>query len=306
MPRILMERSGEMEVFARVVQDGGFSAAARNLDITPSAVSKLIARLEARLGTRLLVRTTRAVTLTQEGEAYHHAALRILQELNEADQEAAGGAVRGRLRVNTTIPFGTMFVAPAIPEFIARNPDLIVDLSFTDGIVDLVAEKTDVAIRMGNLPDSGLIARKLGQSRRVVCASPDYLARRGSPQTPADLAYHDCLTFNFRRARPSWPFRDRDRDIAQLVQGSIVVNNGETMKQMVLAGAAIARVGLFHVADDIAAGRLIPLLEDFNPGDLELVHAVYVGGGPLPHRVRAFIEHMVVTLGDSPLLKGTS
>jgi len=306
MPRILMERSGEMEVFARVVQDGGFSAAARNLDITPSAVSKLIARLEARLGTRLLVRTTRALTLTEEGEAYHHAALRILQDLNEADQEAAGGAVRGRLRVNTTIPFGTMFVAPAIPEFIARNPDLIVDLSFTDGIVDLVAEKTDVAIRMGNLPDSGLIARKLGQSRRVVCASPDYLARRGSPETPADLGQHDCLTFNFRRARPSWPFRADGRDVAQPVQGSIVVNNGETMKQMALAGAGIARVGLFHVADDIAAGRLIPLLEDFNPGDLELVHAVYVGGGPLPHRVRAFIEHMVVTLGDSPQLKGTS
>ncbi len=306
MPRILMERSGEMEVFARVVQDGGFSAAARNLDITPSAVSKLIARLETRLGTRLLVRTTRALTLTQEGEAYHHATLRILQELNEADQEAAGGAVRGRLRINTTIPFGTMFVAPAMPEFVARNPDLIVDLSFTDGIVDLVAENTDVAIRMGNLPDSGLIARKLGQSRRVVCASLDYLTRRGSPETPADLGQHDCLTFNFRRARPSWPFRADGRDVAQPVQGSIVVNNGETMKQMVLASAGVARVGLFHVADDIAAGRLIPLLEDFNPGDLELVHAVYVGGGPLPHRVRAFIEHMVVTLGDSPLLKGTS
>jgi DNA-binding transcriptional LysR family regulator len=305
MPRILMERSGEMEVFARVVQDGGFSAAARNLDITPSAVSKLIARLETRLGTRLLVRTTRALTLTEEGEAYHHAALRILQELNDADQEAADGAVRGRLRINTTIPFGTMFVAPAIPDFIARNPDLIVDLSFTDGIVDLVAEKTDVAIRMGNLPDSGLIARKLGQSRRVVCASPDYLARRGSPETPADLEHHNCLTFNFRRARPSWPFRSKGQEIAQPVKGSIVVNNGETMKQMALAGAGIARVGLFHVADEIATGRLIPLLEEHNPGDLELVHAVYVGGGPLPHRVRAFIEHMVVTLGDSPLLKGT-
>ena len=173
MPPIVMERSGEMEVFARVVQSGGFSAAARNLDITPSAVSKLIARLEARLGTRLLVRTTRALTLTEEGEAYHHAALKFLQELNDADQAAAGGAVRGRLRINTTIPFGTMFVAPVIPDFIARNPDLIVDLSFTDGIVDLVAEKTDVAIRMGDLPDSGLIARKLGQSRRVVCASAD-------------------------------------------------------------------------------------------------------------------------------------
>jgi DNA-binding transcriptional LysR family regulator len=198
-----------------------------------------------------------------------------------------------------------MFVAPAMPDFIARNPDLIVDLSFTDGIVDLVAEKTDVAIRMGNLPDSGLIARKLGQSRRVVCASPDYLARRGSPETPAALEHHDCLTFNFRRARPSWPFRDGDREIAQRVKGSIVVNNGETMKQMALAGAGVARVGLFHVADEIATGRLVPLLEDFNPGDLEQVHAVYVGGGPLPHRVRAFIEHMVATLGNSPLLKGT-
>jgi DNA-binding transcriptional LysR family regulator len=306
MPRILMERSGEMEVFARVVQDGGFSAAARNLDITPSAVSKLIARLETRLGTRLLVRTTRALTLTEEGEAYHHAALRILQELNDAEQEAAGGAVRGRLRINTTIPFGTMFVAPAIPDFIARNPAIIVDLSFTDGIVDLVAEKTDVAIRMGNLPDSGLIARKLGQSRRVICASPDYLARRGSPQTPADLGQHDCLTFNFRRARPSWPFRCSGQDVVQPVKGSVVVNNGETMKQMALAGAGIARVGLFHVADEIAMGRLVPLLEEYNPGDLELVHAVYVGGGPLPHRVRAFIEYMVLTLGGSPLLRGTS
>ncbi|WP_074063926.1 LysR substrate-binding domain-containing protein [Rhizobium etli] len=306
MPRILMERSGEMEVFARVVQDGGFSAAARNLDITPSAVSKLIARLEARLGTRLLVRTTRALTLTEEGEAYHHAALRILQELNDADQEAAGGAVRGRLRINTTIPFGAMFVAPAMPDFIARNPDLIVDLSFTDGIVDLVAEKTDVAIRMGNLPDSGLIARKLGQSRRVVCASPEYLARRGSPQTPADLEQHDCLTFNFRRARPSWPFRCGGQDIAQPVKGSIVVNNGETMKQMALAGAGIARVGLFHVAEEISTGRLVPLLQEHNPGDLELVHAVYVGGGPLPHRVRAYIEYMVVTLSESPLLQGNA
>jgi DNA-binding transcriptional LysR family regulator len=242
------------------------------------------------------------LTLTEEGAAYHHAALRILQELNDADQEAAGGAVRGRLRVSATIPFGTMFVAPAMPVFIARNPHLIVDLSFTDGIVDLVAEKTDVAIRMGNLPDSGLIARKLGQSRRIVCAAPAYLERRGKPQKPVDLERHDCLTFNFRRARQSWPFRHEDRDLEQPVMGSLVVNNGETMKQMALAGAGIARLGLFHVAEDIAAGRLVPLLEDWNPGDLELVHAIYVGGGPVPHRVRAFIEHMIETLAGSSLL----
>ncbi|MDX8512794.1 LysR family transcriptional regulator [Mesorhizobium captivum] len=306
MPRILMERSGEMEVFARVVQEGGFSAAARSLDLTPSAVSKLIARLEARLGARLLVRTTRALTLTEEGEAYHHAARRILQDLNDADQAAAGGAVRGRLRVSATIPFGTMFVAPAMPAFIARNPHLIVDLSFTDGIVDLVAEKTDIAIRMGNLPDSGLIARKLGQSRRVVCAAPSYLERKGRPATSADLERHDCLTFNFRRARPSWPFRQDGRDIEQPVMGSLVVNNGETMKQMALAGAGIARLGLFHVAADIASGALVPLLEECNPGDLEMIHAIHVGGGPLPPRVRAFIEHMIETLSGSPLLKAAS
>ncbi|MDE1992480.1 MAG: LysR family transcriptional regulator [Rhizobiaceae bacterium] len=300
MPRILMERSGEMEVFARVVQEGGFSAAARSLDLTPSAVSKLIARLEARLGTRLLVRTTRALTLTEEGEAYHHAAMRILQELNDADQAAAGGAVRGRLRVNASIPFGSMVVAPAIAVFLERNPKLIVDLSLTDDIVDLLGQRTDIAIRMGTLPDSGLIARKLGESRRVVCAAPAYLARRGTPATPEDLQHHDCLTFNFRRAWPTWPFRRDGHDMQQQVTGSLIVNNGETMRQMALAGVGIARVGLFHVAEDIAAGRLVILLEDYNPGDLEMISAVYVGGGPVPLRVRAFIEHMVETLRQSP------
>lgn len=306
MSRILMERSGEMEVFVRVVEEGGFSAAARSLDLTPSAVSKLIARLEVRLGTRLLVRTTRALTLTEEGQAYHQAARRILQALNDADQEAAGGAVRGRLRVSASIPFGTMFVAPAIPAFLERNPHLIVDLSLTDGVVDLVAEKTDVAIRMGNLPDSALIARKLGQSRRIVCAAPGYLARRGRPATPADLDHHDCLTFNFRRARPSWPFRQAGRDIEQPVSGSLIVNNGETLKQMVLAGAGIARLGLFHVAEEVAAGALVPVLEDSNPGDLEMMHAVHVGGGPLPPRVRAFIDYIAEALGESPLLRAST
>ncbi|HEY4250157.1 MAG TPA: LysR family transcriptional regulator [Roseomonas sp.] len=306
MPRILMERSGEMEVFARVVREGGFSAAARSLDLTPSAISKLIARLEARLGARLLVRTTRALTLTEEGEAYHHAALRILQELDEADQAAAGGAVRGRLRVSASIPIGAMVVAPAIPPFLARNPQLIVDLSLTDDVIDLLAQRTDVAIRVGTLPDSGLIARKLGESRRVVCAAPDYLRRRGRPEAPDALARHDCLTFNFRRGRPSWPFRWQGRDIEQPVIGTLVVNNGETLRQMALAGAGIARTGLYHVAADIAAGRLVPLLEDANPGDLEVISAVHVGGGPVPHRVRAFIDHMVETLRRSPLPGGVA
>jgi DNA-binding transcriptional LysR family regulator len=301
MSRILMERSGEMEVFVRVVREGGFSAAARSLDLTPSAVSKLIARLEDRLGTRLLARTTRAFRLTEEGEAYHHAALRVLQELNDADQAATSGALRGRLRVNASLPFGTMFVAPSIPVFLARHPGLIVDLSFTDDIVNLLEQKADVAIRMGTLPDSAMMARKLGQSRRVICAAPSYLERHGAPQIPGDLQNHNCLTFNFRRSRVGWPFRIKGRDLEQPIMGNLQVNNGETMRQVALAGVGIARPGLFHVADAIKAGALLPLLERYNPGDLEMIHAVYLGGGHVPGRVRAFIDHMVETLAKSPL-----
>ncbi len=301
MPRILMERSGEMEVFARVVQEGGFSAAARSLDLTPSAVSKLIARLEDRLGARLLVRTTRALTLTEEGDAYYRAATRVLQDLNAADQAASAGAVRGRLRINASLPFGTARVAPAIPAFLARHPDVTVDLSFTDDIVDLVAQKADIAIRVGALPDSALMARRLGHSRRIVCAAPAYLAAHGTPQLPAELDRHNCLGFTFRRTGTPWPFVVAGEEIALPVSGNCLVNNGTTLRQMALAGLGIARTGHWHVADDIAAGRLVPILEDHNPGDLELIHAVYVGGGHLPHRVRAFIDHMVADLADNPL-----
>lgn len=299
MPRIPMERSGEMEVFARVVEKGGFSVAARSLDLTPSAVSKLIGRLEDRLGVRLLARTTRALTLTSEGAAFHQAALRALQALNEADQIIATGAARGHIRINASLPFGTMFVAPAMPDFLRQYPNLAVDLSFTDDVVNLLEEKADVAIRMGNLPDSTLKARKLAQSRRVVCAAPSYLKRRGAPQVPGDLQNHNCLTFNFRRSRVGWPFRHKRRDIDQPVSGNLRVNNGETMRQLVLEGVGVARLGLWHVVNAIKNGSLVPLLEAFNPSDLELVHAVYLGGGNVPGRVRAFIDHMIEALSES-------
>jgi DNA-binding transcriptional LysR family regulator len=301
MARILMERSGELEVFLRVVQEGGFSAAARIVGLTPSAVSKLITRLETRLGARLFMRTTRALSLTEEGEAYYRAGQRILQELNDAEQATAAGAVRGRLHVNSSIPFGTLFVAPAIPAFLARHPDVIVDLSLTDDVVDLLAQKTDVAIRTGDLPDSALLAHKLGQGRRVICASPAYLEHKGTPTTPDELRHHNCVTFNFRRPRAGWPFREAGHFTQQPVAGSVQVNNGETLKQMLLAGVGIGRVGLWHVAADIRAGRLVPLLEKYNPGDLEMIHAIHVGGGQVPQRVRAFIAHMVATMKASPL-----
>jgi DNA-binding transcriptional LysR family regulator len=237
--------------------------------------------------------------LTEEGVAYHRAAGRALQELEDAEQGVASGQAQGLIRINASLPFGSYILAPSIARFLQRQPGLIVDLSFTDDVVSLLSEKADVAIRMGTLPDSALKARKLRQSRRVICASPAYLKRHGVPQTPADLQHHNCLTFNFQRSRIGWPFRKKGRDFEQHVAGNVLVNNGETMKQIVLDGVGIARLGRWHVADAIKSGALVPLLERFNPGDLEMIHAVYIGGGMVPPRIRAFLDYMVETLATS-------
>lgn len=292
-----MERSGELEVFVRVVQEGGFSAAARSLGLTPSAVSKLISRLEQRLGTRLFVRSTRSLNLTDEGEAYYRAGVQIINELNDAEQAASTGSVKGYLRVNASLPFGEMF-GELIPEFLKRYPDVVIDLSLTDELIDLRSQKTDVAIRFGPMLDSSMFARVLGQSRRVVCASPDYLKQNGKPKKPEDLRQHNCLKFNFRRSITSWKFLVKQQVKEYPVSGNLLINNGQTMKQMLLAGAGIGRVGYWHVADDIQAGKLVSLLEKYNPGDLEIIHAVYVGGSHVPHRVRAFIDFLVEALKD--------
>jgi DNA-binding transcriptional LysR family regulator len=288
-----IDRSGEMEVFATVIARGSFSAAARALDLTPSAVSRVITRLEARLGVRLVIRTTRTLALTPEGEAFHRAALRILRDLDESERAVAEQAApRGRLRVNTTLPHGRFFIVPLLGEFLGRYPGISIDISLTDATIDLIEERADVAIRAGPLPDSGLMARRLGDSGRSIIASPAYLARRGTPRIPEDLAQHNCIGFNFRRAEPLWPFRRDGRDYALAVAGNIEANNGETVAQLVREGVGIARVGSFHVAADIAAGRLVSLLDAFNPGDREPIHAVFIGGTTMPARVRVFIDYL--------------
>ncbi|MFJ5368322.1 LysR family transcriptional regulator, partial [Bosea sp. CER48] len=207
MPRTEINRSGEMEVFARVVELGGFSPAARALRMTPSAVSKLVARLEARLGVRLIVRSTRKFMLTEEGTTFHERTLRVLADLDEAERAVAACQVpRGRLRVNTNVPFGRHFLLPLVPRFATFHPGVQLDLTLSDAVVDLVDERADVAIRVGPLRSSLLVARKLGESRVAVVASPAYLAARGSPADPGDLAKHDLVTFNFARHSDAWPF----------------------------------------------------------------------------------------------------
>lgn len=291
------DRAREMEVFSSVAQSGSFSAAGRALGLTPSAVSRTIDRIEARLGVRLMLRTTRVLTLTAEGQTYLGAARRILADLDDAEQSIADqGAPRGRVRVSAALAHGRMSVVPLLGAFVRLYPHILVDISLTDAVVDVAAGQADVAIRFGKLPDSPLTARRLGETGRTVVASPDYLARRGTPRVPEDLHDHDCLNFNFRRAEPVWPFRRDGRDYALTVSGPVEANNGETLTQLALAGVGVTRVGNFSVADAIDDGRLVPLLEDFNPGDREPIHAVFVGGANMPARVRVFVDFLAERL----------
>jgi DNA-binding transcriptional LysR family regulator len=296
MTRQDVNRSGEMEVFTRVVDLGGFSAAARAFRMTPSAVSKLVARLEIRLGVRLINRSTRKLQLTPEGTAYYDRAVRILDDINTAEREAAVGAVpRGRLRVNTSVPFGLQKLLPLLPGFLAQYPGVSVDVALTDTVVDLMEERADVAIRVGPLRESRLLARKLGESRMAVVAAPSYLRQHGTPRTPADLAKHNLLGFCFSKQVDSWPFRSKSGGSISIDPvGNALVSDGEAMQRLAVAGAGLARLARFHIDHDIDAGRLVPVLEDFNPGELEQIHAVFVGhGGQLPARVRAFLDYLV-------------
>ncbi len=290
-----VNRSGEMEVFTRVVEQGGFSAAARALSMTPSAVSKLVARLEARLGLRLFNRSTRQLQLTAEGRVFYERSVRVLADLADAERGAAANdAPRGRLSVNANVPFGEAALLPLVPAFLARYPEVTLDIVLTDEVIDLIEHRTDVAVRAGPLRNSSLVARKLGATRKSILASPAYLARHGTPRTPADLARHNCLGFNRTRTLNTWPLLEGGQPLSVSAVGNAQVSDGASLQRLAVAGVGLARLALFHARDDIAAGRLVPVLEDFNPGDLEEIHAVFLGhGGWLPARVRVFLDFLV-------------
>lgn len=288
------DRARSLEIFAATIELGSFSAAGRRLGLTPSAVSRTIDRIEARLGVRLLLRSTRVLTLTAEGQAYLQAARRILADLNDAEQQIADqGAPRGRLRVSAALAHGRLCIVPLLAGFVKRYPQILVDIALTDTVVDIAAGQADVAIQFGPLADSSLTARKIGENRRVIVASPAYLAHHGTPATPEDLLVHNCLNFNFRRAEPVWPFVRDGTAFSLTTSGAIEANNGETLGQLAALGVGIARVGRFSVTDELADGRLVAILEDYNPGDVEPLHAVFVGGTNTPARVRAFVEYLV-------------
>lgn len=284
-----------MDAFVQVVERGGFSAAARLLGMSPSAVSKLIARLEARLSTRLLHRSTRKLQVTPEGREFYERSVRVLADMDEAESHAAAAAApRGRVSVNASVSFGHHVLIPLVPRLLALHPEITLDLVLTDRVVDLMDERTDIAIRWGRLTASDLVARRIGETGQVIVASPAYLKRCGTPRLPQDLEAHNRLGSNYRRQVPDWPLRVDGRIVAVPLVGNVRAGDGETLRRLVLEGVGIGRLSLYHVRADLAAGRLVPLLEAYNPREVEPIHAVCLGkAGRLPARVRAVLDFLV-------------
>lgn len=291
-------RAGEMAVFVRVVESGSFSEAARMLRMTPSTVSKLVARIEERLGARLVERSTRALTLTAEGQFYYERSRDLLGRLEETEQQLAQGRgePEGLLRVNSSVSFGAAAIEPLLPDFFRRHPRITLDLSLSDEVVDLYLERTDVAFRVGELRDSNLMARKIGTTRRRIVGSPAYLARMGVPLAAEDLAAHNCLGFNFRRANPVWPMRESGRIVERMLSGNLLANNAETLRRAALAGVGLARVADYHLRDLIARGDLVEVLAETAQAEVDEIHAVYKGSAHMPARLRAFLDYFVPRL----------
>ena len=295
----MADKSGEMELFVRAVALGSFSSAARTLHVTPSAVSKAIGRLEDRLGVQLLDRSTRSIRLTAEGQVYYRECLRLTVEIDELERNLGSrrNVPQGRLRVNSSVSIARQHLLPILPKFLERYPEIEIDLSLSDEVVDLVSGQADVAVRIGPLQDSSLRARKVLDFRRIVVAAPAYLARHAAPKTPSDLAAHNCLGFNIKASLNEWPFIENGRSFAQPVSGNFRANNGDTLRESVLSGVGIARLGSFMVDDDIRAGRLVPLLEDYHPNDTLSVFAVFFKQKYMPARIRCFVDFLIDGLG---------
>jgi DNA-binding transcriptional LysR family regulator len=290
-----MDHLATIRAFAQVVESGSFAKAAERLGISTTAASRQVAELEAHLQTRLLNRTTRKVSLTEGGRAYYERVVQLLADLQEAEQEASRAAVvpRGVIKMTAAVNFGVRHVAPAIAAFLARHGEVRFDVSLSDRIVDLVEEGFDLGIRIGNPGPHNVVARKLGETRVVPCASPDYLAKRGTPQVPDDLAGHNCFTYEYVTPRNVWTFRDADgRERPVRISGNLHSNNGDLLAEAAARGAGIVLEPAFIVGPEVRAGRLVPLLQDFAPPPLP-IYAVYPSRKHLSAKVRLFVDFLV-------------
>lgn len=296
----------EMAIFERVAARGSFAGAAKDVSLSPSAVAKLITRLEHRLGVRLINRTTRRLALTAEGETYLQRAHEILGAIEAAESEivSARASPRGHLRVHTFPVIAAHELAPALQDFLARHPHITFDFMVTNRIVDLVGENVDVSLRMGPLEDSGLVSRKIVDLSRVVCASPGYLARHGRPEEPADLVRHACLTLSRNPGSASWPFRINGKRTRIDVKGPVSADSADMLLQLAIGGAGILRLSEHVVARSVHEGLLQPLLQDAQDPETYPLFALLPPGHHQAPKVRVFIDFLIERLGSAPWRTG--
>ena len=297
-----MDRLAALESFARVAETGSFSAAARELNLSKSLVSRQVSALEAELGARLIARTTRSLTLTEAGRSYYEQVARILTQMEEADLSVSQlqATPRGKLRVSAPMSFSVLRLAPALPDFLALYPEIEVDIVLNDRRVDLLGDGFDLAIRIGKLADSSLIARKLSEVKRYVCGSPDYLARRGTPKVPADLKRHECLCYSNADFLTEWRFADLDgRPLSVEVKGRMHANNGDLLRAAAMRGLGLIELPDFLVARDVEKGDLVPVLEPYIRQEGG-VYAVYPHARYLPPKIRVFVDFLAERWGGDP------
>ncbi|RUL99798.1 LysR family transcriptional regulator [Rhizobium chutanense] len=286
-----MDRLDAMTVLLAVVEQGSLSAAARHLRSPLATVSRKVSELEAHLGARLLQRTNRKVALTEAGRSYVEAAREILDRVEEAERAAAGeySAPKGELTMTAPIVFGRLHVLPVVVDFLKAYADINLRLTLGDRLSNLVEDHIDVALRIGNLPDSNLIAIRLGAIRRTVYASPYYLTRHATPRHPGDLSAHDCVTFEAMASKVSWTFTEGKRDLPVPIRSRLAVNTAEAAVDAAVAGLGITRVLSYQAARAEAAGLLVPLLADFESPPAP-VHLVYPAQGLVPLKLRALLD----------------
>jgi DNA-binding transcriptional LysR family regulator len=298
-----VDRFQALQVFVKVADCGGFAAAARDLAISPPSVTRAVSMLEDRLKTRLFVRTTRSVRLTESGERFLQDSRRILLELEEAEEAAVGShaAPRGELRITAPVLFGRMFVTPILGDFLDRFPLVQARTLFVDRVVNLMDEGLDVAIRIGDLPDSSLMAVRAGAVRRVVFASPDYLDRNGIPQQPAELSSHRLIQSLAMGASAAWDFRENGKTKAIPVQPRLRMNTNDAVIELAVRGWGISRLLSYQIAPDLDDGRLQVVLSAFELPPLP-IHVLHQEGRFVSARVRAFVDFMVERLRADPAL----
>ncbi len=294
-----MSNLADMEIFARVVTTGSMSAAARDLGLSPAVVSKRLGRLEDRLGTRLLQRTTRKIALTEDGQGYYERVQAILSDIEEAEAFLARRAedARGTLKISAPTSFGRMHIAPYLVPFMKANPGLTVNMQLSDEMVDIVGDGYDLAIRIGELSDSTLVARRLAPVHRILVAAPSYIAERGMPRTIEDLDNHVCLAAH---NNDPWRLEGPQGAVVYRPTGPLQTNSSELVREAVLAGLGIAQRSTWDIGPDLAAGRLVRVLPDYTASRNVALYAVYPSRQFLPAKVRLFIDYLAEIYGPVP------